>query len=104
MRLALKLGRADVDKMLAELSPQQLIEWKAYEKLEPFGDEWRQTSTIATVVANEIRKVMAAFGDGRLEDRDLYQLSNFVPYWVDERLQAEMDETEEALDNLELRL
>lgn len=104
MRLALKLGRVNVDQMLAEISPQQFREWKAYEQVEPWGDEWRQSSTIATVVANEIRRVVAMFGNGNLEERDLYSLSNFVPYYRDQRLIAEQEEMELACHNLELNL
>ena len=37
MRLAVELGYANPDAMLREMSSQQLDEWIAYYKLEPFG-------------------------------------------------------------------
>ena len=103
MRLAKAVGRVDYRKMLREMETQDFYDWKAFERIEPWGDEWRQTSTISTVIANEIRRVAAMFGSGQLEEKDLYQLSNFVPHWHDERLTAESEEIGKALDSLELR-
>lgn len=37
-RLALHLGRVDVDRMLSELTAAQLQEWIAYSRVEPFGE------------------------------------------------------------------
>jgi len=53
MRLALKLGRPDVDAMLAGMSVEQLVEWRAFELLEPFGGreaERRMAMLCATMV------------------------------------------------------
>ena len=36
-RLALTLGTADVEGMLAAISARQLLRWRAYELLEPWG-------------------------------------------------------------------
>lgn len=36
MRLALAMGRADVDRMLSEMSGADVAEWMAFEKVEPF--------------------------------------------------------------------
>jgi len=41
--------------MLASISSRSLSEWIAYAKLEPFGDEWRQTGLIASVIAETHR-------------------------------------------------
>jgi hypothetical protein len=42
----------NVDAMLAETTPEQLNEWIAYHQLEPWGDEWVQTATIASAIHN----------------------------------------------------
>jgi hypothetical protein len=50
-RLALHCGVWDVDA-LAEQMPMPLFwEWVAYFRLHPFGDEWRRTAKLATIVA-----------------------------------------------------
>jgi hypothetical protein len=46
------LGRLDVDAMLDEMTPEQMDEWIAFGVLEPFGDSWRQTGTIAAEINN----------------------------------------------------
>lgn len=40
MRLALQLGRADVDAMLESITSRQFAEWQAFFELEPFGSRW----------------------------------------------------------------
>ena len=54
MRLALALGRANVDSMLRELTAEQLSEWAAFYDLEPWGfhEENRRVGVIASTVAN----------------------------------------------------
>ena len=42
----------NVDAMLADMEPSQFNEWIAYHQLEPWGDEWVQTGTIAAAVHN----------------------------------------------------
>lgn len=52
-RLALNLGRADVDAMLDEMSAIQFREWMAYAELEPFGgdvDEIRSAQLRALIM------------------------------------------------------
>lgn len=39
MRLALELGRVDVDGMLDDINERQFSEWRAYDRIQPFGDE-----------------------------------------------------------------
>lgn len=56
-RLALALGRADVDGLLSELTSRQLTEWMAYSRLEPFGPneaEWRM-GHLMSLLANLFR-------------------------------------------------
>lgn len=50
-RLALKLGRWDVDALAAEMPMDAVVEWIAFFKMEPFGDEWRRTGRLAAIVA-----------------------------------------------------
>lgn len=38
--------------MLDQMTPEQMDEWIAFGLLEPFGDAWRQTGTIAAEVNN----------------------------------------------------
>ena len=48
-RLALRLGWANVDQMLRNMSSQQLSEWMAFYELEPFGED-REEARIGQVV------------------------------------------------------
>jgi hypothetical protein len=50
-RLALALGRLDVDAMLAEIPEGLLREWRAYSLLEPFGqpEEDRRSATLCAM-------------------------------------------------------
>lgn len=38
--------------MLADISPEQFNEWIAMYRLEPWGDDWTQTATIAAAMHN----------------------------------------------------
>jgi hypothetical protein len=60
MRLALALGCADVDSMLAGLSAEQFAEWGAFFNLEPWGyrEERSRVALIAQTVANVSGKVV----------------------------------------------
>lgn len=48
-RLALKLGRSNVDEMLRSMTAVQFREWIEFYRLEPFGED-REDLRIATVV------------------------------------------------------
>ena len=50
-RLALQMGRWDVDEMAAEIPMPVLWRWFAYWRIEPFGDEWRRSGRLASIVA-----------------------------------------------------
>ena len=60
MRLALQLGRPNVDEMLQGLSAQQFAEWRAFYALEPWGyhEERGRMSTLAATIANYAGKVL----------------------------------------------
>ena len=54
MRLALALGYASVNRMLAEMSSAELTEWIEFYGLEPFGEErsdWR-SAIAASAICN----------------------------------------------------
>lgn len=56
--MALALGRANVDEMLCEISSEQLSEWMAYSRLEPWGEERDdlRMGIIASTIANVYRE------------------------------------------------
>ena len=37
--------------MLAEMTCGQFDEWQAFDRIEPFGDEWRQIAKICQILA-----------------------------------------------------
>ena len=54
-RLALKLGRVDVDALAEEMSVDQLYGWMGYYLLEPWGDEWLRSAMAMTQFSNAYR-------------------------------------------------
>jgi len=48
------MGIPDVDGMLEEMTPTQLVEWMVYESLEPFGDVRAdlRAGIVASTIAN----------------------------------------------------
>lgn len=46
------MGRVDVDQMLEQITPEQMDEWIAYYRIEPFGEPWRQAALIAAEARN----------------------------------------------------
>lgn len=57
MRLALALGRCDVDEMLSELTAGQLTEWEAFFMLEPWGESVQnyRFAALSSLLANIFR-------------------------------------------------
>lgn len=60
-RLALAMGRLDVDQMLDELTPHQWNMWRAYYDVEPFGDPWWRTSRMMALMSR-------LWGDGQADE------------------------------------
>ncbi len=80
MRLALKMGRTDVDAMLAELSPQQLGEWMAAIDFVGLDDSWLQSGTISAAIHNSVMRAMAAFTKSRKVDkRNIARATDYIP-------------------------
>lgn len=76
MRLAKEIGRVDWRKMLREMTPQELAEWMAYYRIEPFGKQWQASSAIGAGVCNEIRLVAAGLSKSK---PDLLEEDAFLP-------------------------
>lgn len=57
-RLALALGRWDVDALLAEMPRSALLEWSAYHHLEPWGEDRAdaRTAIVASLIYNANRR------------------------------------------------
>lgn len=60
MRLALAVGRLDVQRVLAELTSADIALWQAFERVEgSFGERghWERTAMLASMYANAHRDV-----------------------------------------------
>lgn len=63
-RLALELGEEDPDALAERMPLSRLLGWLAYYQMEPFGDDWRRSGRLSSIVA-------AGFGvkvTGEMED------------------------------------
>lgn len=72
-RLALALGRADVDALMDEITYPQLREWRAFSEIEPFGTsaDWFRHGDLMALIANIMR-------DTKKNPRP-YKPSDFIP-------------------------
>lgn len=61
------MGTWDVDGLARQIPVPVLVEWMAFFRMEPFGDEWRRTGRLATIVA----AAAGAKTDGELEEKFL---------------------------------
>lgn len=77
-RLARVLGWVNVDAMLDSITHDQFQEWMQYAELEPFGDEWTQTSIVSAVTWNRLLAVQAAIG-GKVRQAEWKSPDDFVP-------------------------
>lgn len=75
-RLAERLGRADVDAMLAEMSAQQFEKWLAYMALEPRAED--MLPWLFASVCRAIWNVQIAKGTKKGEEPKLRELHDFV--------------------------
>jgi len=72
-KLALAMGRPDVDKLAEELTPNQIVEWMAYWQIEPWGDDWRRTARGSVLVA-------MAMGAKLKPDHETMMMPGFDPF------------------------
>lgn len=85
MRLALALGRANVDQMLRELTAEQFAEWCAFFGMEPWGfqEENRRVGVIASTVAN-----FSGHAKRALSWRDFVPTAKAAPQSLVDRVKA----------------
>jgi hypothetical protein len=71
-RLALALGKANPDAMLAQLPHRVFVEWIEYTKLEPFGEE--RADLRAGIIASTIANCLA-----RKKGQPAFKVKDFMP-------------------------
>jgi hypothetical protein len=69
--------------MLDEMPTELLDEWIAFYRLEPFGEEWLQTSYLCSIVLN-------------LAAKDSVDLDHFVPDFTEKKNTVVDDEAQMA--------
>jgi len=69
--------------MLDEMPTELLDEWIAFYRLEPFGEEWLQTSYLCSIVLN-------------LAAKDNVDLDHFVPDFTEKKKTVVDDESQMA--------
>ena len=72
-RLALALGRVDVDAMLAAMSADQLKEWMEYYRYEPWGQE--RADYRSAIVAHTV----AVSAGAQRKDKRPLRIADFLP-------------------------
>ena len=61
------------------MTSEQMNEWVAYYQVEPFGDQWLQTGTLAAVIYNTLANIAASFGGQKLQRKDMREPTDFMP-------------------------
>lgn len=66
--------------MLDDMTPAQLVEWRAARTVVPLEDGWRQAGTIASTLHNELELYKAAkSGKRHVEASRLRQPDDYIP-------------------------
>jgi len=65
--------------MLAGAPAGMLDRWREYSQRHAFGEEWLQTSIIATSIVNAIKQVAAGMGGVKLKESDLLEPDALMP-------------------------
>lgn len=78
-----------VGELGRRMSSHELTEWMAFYELEPFGDEWRQTASITSLMANVNRDTK--------KRTQPYEIEDFMPI---DRTTTEEAETPDSADLL----
>ena len=66
--------------MLAELTPEQLVEWRAAVDVVGLDDSWHQAGTIAATLNNKVAEVQAGMaGKEKVPDDWLHQAKEYIP-------------------------
>lgn len=75
--------------MLEELTPQQLVGWRAARYVVPLEDGWRQAGTIAAAAHNGLERYMAARSGRRFVDKTkLRSPDDYIPHMTDRRAKS----------------
>lgn len=64
--------------MLDELTPEQLDEWIAYYRIEPFGEPWRQAALIAAEAHNAGVTAIAPHLGRKIRPTDMAQPDDYL--------------------------
>jgi len=66
--------------MLDELTPAQIVEWRAAKETLPLDDGWRQAGTVAAEVNNTMARYVAGkAGKSRVDKRSLRSPDEYIP-------------------------
>lgn len=82
-----------VERLLDEMSAAELAEWRAFYTFEPFGEEWKQTSYICTMLGNSAG---GKKGGGKFKPED------FLPIKIPLRHRVQRQSPEQMLDAFRL--
>jgi hypothetical protein len=83
MRLALALGQPSVTKMLKSISFKELMQWRAYDKIEPIGQK-RGDFQAASICAATMNAVLLSKGI-----RSKFRVSDFMLEFKEEETKVE---------------
>lgn len=79
-RLCLAIGNDDPEAWLESASERQLLIWKAFYRLEPWGMEFHRHATLSTLISGLVSMIAASNGQ-KLDVRDF---AEFMPSdWID---------------------
>ena len=56
-----------------------MLKWRAYYHRRPWGDDWEQTSLMATQIINAIQSVAIGMSGKRAKESDMLKHDAFVP-------------------------
>jgi hypothetical protein len=76
-RLALQMGRWDVDNLIDEMTPEAIADWVAFAEFEPMGLE-----RVEIILAQGFIRLLAAEGI-------TYELEEFLPWLPDYKQSAD---------------
>lgn len=79
MRLARLWGYQDPDDLADLMTPAQVTEWIAYDQIEPFGDDWKMSATIAAATVNAMVQYMCARAGRAPTADELAKPDDFIP-------------------------
>lgn len=79
-----------VAELLDRMSSREFSEWMAFDQIEPFGDDWRQTGLLASLTANTNRDPK--------KRKHPYEIEDFMPVAKDPTEEQEVEAVTPSLD------